>query len=79
MTPFAWPTTRASALLAMLALLSACATRSPAGDAGAFCRIAEPIMTSPADTAETLRQIDRHNAAWCALCAAEDHPCREGP
>lgn len=54
------------ALAMTLTLLSGCGNKIVASN---YCAIAEPISFSDLDTAETRRQIDRHNVAWDTLCA----------
>jgi hypothetical protein len=51
----------------MTIMLAGCATdiRAPATD---YCRIAEPIFDSPADTAATRAQVLRENAKYACLC-----------
>ena len=49
----------------MAITLAGCATVSPASD---FCLIYEPVYVSGEDTAETVRQVMRNNAAWAELC-----------
>lgn len=50
----------------ILLVPGACATASPG--AGDFCLIYEPVYVSEQDTAETVRQVMRNNAAWVTLC-----------
>lgn len=58
---------------ALIAPLTACAaTRETAMQADAACIAFSPITFSAADdTAETVRQVRGHNAAWDAICKEE--------
>ena len=54
-------------MLLSLALLSvtACAKNIPVNS---FCAIYEPVFSSVLDTEETLKQIDKNNAAYDEVC-----------
>lgn len=57
---------RAAVCAAILFTAGACASDSAA--TSEFCLIYEPVYVARRDTAETVRQIMRNNAAWEALC-----------
>lgn len=50
----------------ILVALAACASDSRA--VSDFCLIYEPVYVSDSDSAETVDQVMRNNAAWNALC-----------
>lgn len=64
------PVVRLSALLLLTLTSCASLTSSPAPTnvAKEFCLIAQPIMWSPKDTDDTIRQIKSHNAVGKELC-----------
>lgn len=53
-----------TASIMILIMLSACAR----GLSGDFCMIYEPVYISPEDSEETLKQVDKNNAAWLEMC-----------
>ena len=55
----------------MVIFVAGCEIGSGAPTPGEYCLIAEPIRFSDADTGETKRQIDRHNAKWQCVCEAQ--------
>lgn len=65
-----WNVRNGCAASAVLILLTAAGCRGSTGPAAnEFCLIAAPIHGDPAhDTAETMRQIDEHNAVGVELC-----------
>ena len=57
--------------MAMVIFVAGCGIGSGGNPTpGEYCLIAEPIRFSDADTGETKRQIDRHNAKWRCVCEA---------
>lgn len=63
------PAGRARLLLLLpLMILSGCGTTTGSGGADVFCRVAQPIRWSAADTDETIRQAKGHNAVGRSLC-----------
>jgi hypothetical protein len=56
------------ASLAVLSMLTACQTATPSGVIDTSCLAFEPVTYSRKDTADTVRQIRQHNAAFVALC-----------
>lgn len=56
---------RLTMLLATVALLNGCASASPVSD---YCAVYEPIYSSMEDTEETVRQINRENVKYLAVC-----------
>ena len=56
---------RLMTLLVTVISLSGCKTVSPASD---YCTIYEPIYSSMEDTEETVRQINRENVKFLAVC-----------
>jgi len=56
---------RLSVPLMTATLLSGCASASVGND---YCLLYEPIMSSSEDSDDTLRQIDRENVKWLAVC-----------
>ena len=61
---WAWPWLLA---VALITLLAACET-TPTGVTDVTCVATGVITFSGEDTAETIRQIREHNAAWRAVC-----------
>ncbi len=65
-------------LIAIAIGLAACARNTAGG--GSFCHIygeagvVGPIMPSDADTPETIRQVDRLNAVYEAICLDNPPP-----
>jgi hypothetical protein len=57
-----------SALLIALALIMAGCAKKTSATSDVTCLIMQDIKPSRSDTAETLKQISQHNAAWRALC-----------
>ena len=57
------------ALLAMPLILAGCLTTTPTSVIDTSCLANEPIRYSRRDTAETIVQIRRHNAAYASLCS----------
>lgn len=57
---------RGTGFCLILSIAGGCANVSPVRD---YCLLYEPVYTSSVDTAETLRQTDRNNVVWLALCA----------
>jgi hypothetical protein len=55
-------------LLVMLCAMTGCQTMTPIGGTDTSCLAYEPIRYSRQDSAETIGQIRRHNAAFDALC-----------
>lgn len=56
------------ALLVLPLVVTACQTPTPIGGIDTSCQAFEPITYSRKDTAETMKQVREHNAAWDALC-----------
>lgn len=56
---------RLMTLLTTVVLLSGCVSASPVSD---YCTIYEPIYSSMEDTEETVRQINRENVKFLAVC-----------
>ena len=54
--------------MAMVIFVAGCEIGSDAPTPGEYCLIAGPIGFSDADTANTKREIDRHNATWQCVC-----------
>ena len=54
--------------MAMVIFVSGCVIGSGAPTPGEYCLIAGPIGFSDADTPNTKREIDRHNAKWVCVC-----------
>ncbi len=62
---------RALLILLVTILITAGGCKSDSVVPTEYCLIAEPISFSDADTAETRRQIDEHNARWACVCDAQ--------
>jgi len=61
----------------ILPAMSACVTGSTAPVVSEYCRIAKPLtFDGIADSAETVRQIERHNSQWVCVC---EHDCPKTP
>ncbi len=65
---------RAIACALILTTLASCAGALPekTDTLRDFCLVYEPVYTSPADSEETRRQVDRNNAAWIELGCARN-------
>ena len=57
-----------TALLAMLLMLTGCASFLPGNDCVDFCSVAKPIYMNGSDTEQTKDAIDLHNAIWLEFC-----------
>ncbi|MBT9289108.1 hypothetical protein [Prosthecodimorpha staleyi] len=76
--PSILPARRAALLFVLSTIPTACAPTTatvatdratdPTRPAAVYCRLAEPIAWSQADTDETIRAIKAHNAVVAALC-----------
>ncbi len=56
-------------LLMPLTILPGCATTMASVETDAVaCSAFEPIRWSKKDTADTIRQVKEHNAAWSTIC-----------
>jgi hypothetical protein len=63
---------RAVLLPIPLLILASCATTTASvGTDAVACSAFEPIRWSKKDTAETIRQVKEHNAAWSAVCQSK--------
>lgn len=56
------------ALLGALLMLTACQSTTQIAVTDTSCQAFEPIRYSRSDTAETVRQVRQHNAAFRTLC-----------
>jgi hypothetical protein len=70
---FARRAMRAALLPMLLLILTGCAmTTASVGTDAVACSAFEPIRWSTKDTAETIRQVKEHNAAWKVICAPKN-------
>lgn len=55
----------------LLLEMSSCQTSSSAQEPSAVCTAFPPITWSAQDTAATVLQVKKHNAAWTVLCRSK--------
>lgn len=60
-------------------MLAACAKATPAPTTGEFCRVYEPVFTSPRDTEKTRAQTDVNNGNFECLCKKRCPPKEKAP